>query len=973
VSERRLALLFAVSTYDHEDQFHPLAAPQGDAKALAGVLGDQSLGMFEVEVVCDPTQQQAMARLDELLSECRSGDFVLVHFACHGVKADGGKLYLAARDTKRQRLESTGIAAARLVSMMRSSYARKIVLFLDCCYSGAIGADAVPRGRDDADLDQLLTADGLKDSRGLAMITASSSTEQAYEVPGPLPGSTTSLFTQALVEGIRTGNADKDQDGMVTLDELYEYVRDQVREARRDQSPEVSLYNVQGNFVIAMNPRRRRRPTIEVIWDLLMKVLEQGSDTAAQAGEAAGPHSRLSGRAAAAPDGDAVPITSGTSHPGMVRQRLPGPPARPVLSLMPFLRDAVRIVSTAEGNPLGRIGLMAVAIVMAAQWGEYEQAQDWLQVTTWLPGVISDPVQRAAAQAMHAWALGECGDRMAAGGLARRARDTISRIAPTDERAAQALVRVLVEWVSCRQGSAEGVMRLPGAMAGIADQLPGPLAKSAYLAGLAWTWYLTGSVEQREIARLVDGEAEGEHATTSTASGVLSLLLTAWVAGQVAEDEKARELLTEIEQQARGVRHPDIRCTLLSIAAVAAAQAGDVALTGRLRRAATSVRAAGGLMGRGLTLAARVRDTTSKGKHAAAKERKEGRWEFRHTWTLSISHESDDGNRDNNKDEELSLNDLGIMLSVFLGMRAVRVLALLAQAWAISAEGDPVPAALLIDRAARLIRTIKHDGSRLLMIGIAACAAHAVGDSQHASRLVTELLSESDKVAARSRQSTVESGESAAESGDPVAEAWRKVLSQAYLLPAAWFRARRDGPAMASVAAATVTAVVNLVSEHPRRDNDVEYALALCTGVAWAIIWTGSREQAIELLEVIETAPPPGEDDLAANITQYAAMAWVAAQATDQERALRLAAWLGVLATKADGEVGTAEDGDLVWRGAGLIAAAWVAYAGERRPYQEVVRLLSAILPPGWVSGPLVPLRDSWIALFRRIALGSSG
>jgi hypothetical protein len=65
-----------------------------------------------------------------------------------------------------------------------------------------------------------------------------------------------SVFTSALVKGLETGDADRDQDGLVALDELYDYIYDKVRTATPHQTPGKWTFGVQGELVIA----RRSRP-----------------------------------------------------------------------------------------------------------------------------------------------------------------------------------------------------------------------------------------------------------------------------------------------------------------------------------------------------------------------------------------------------------------------------------------------------------------------------------------------------------------------------------------------------------------------------------------------------------------------------------------------------------------------------------------------------------------------------------------
>jgi hypothetical protein len=97
--------------------------------------------------------------------------------------------------------------------------------------------------------------------RGRAVLTASGAVEYAFE-GGELTESgdpTPSVFTTAMVRGLTTGQADRDQDGYVDLDELYDYVYDAVRDVTPHQTPGKWTFGVQGDLVIA----RRNTPVTE--------------------------------------------------------------------------------------------------------------------------------------------------------------------------------------------------------------------------------------------------------------------------------------------------------------------------------------------------------------------------------------------------------------------------------------------------------------------------------------------------------------------------------------------------------------------------------------------------------------------------------------------------------------------------------------------------------------------------------------
>jgi hypoxanthine phosphoribosyltransferase len=93
----------------------------------------------------------------------------------------------------------------------------------------------------------------MTDGRGSVVITASSALEYALESTGhasPLKDATPSVFTEALVAGLATGEADRDGDGRIDIDELYHYVFDEIRKQTRSQTPQLKK-DVQGQIYIA--------------------------------------------------------------------------------------------------------------------------------------------------------------------------------------------------------------------------------------------------------------------------------------------------------------------------------------------------------------------------------------------------------------------------------------------------------------------------------------------------------------------------------------------------------------------------------------------------------------------------------------------------------------------------------------------------------------------------------------------------
>ncbi|MEU9171297.1 caspase family protein [Streptomyces sp. NPDC048420] len=267
---RRHALLVATSTYE-DPGLRALRAPMRDATELAGVLGDPAIGAFTVEVLVDPGAHELRRGVEDFFADCTVTDTLLLHFACHGLKDEGGKLFLAAADTVRGRLESTAVPAEYVSRLMMRSRAGRAAVLLDCCYAGAFERGLFSRADSEVHVVDSFTAlERVGGERGRAVLTASSAVEYAFEgtrmVVSPAAGSTMgagpSLFTGALIEGLRTGDADLGGDGVVGLAELAEYVGGRVRAATSNQNPQLWMFGAYGDLTIARTARRRDSGTL---------------------------------------------------------------------------------------------------------------------------------------------------------------------------------------------------------------------------------------------------------------------------------------------------------------------------------------------------------------------------------------------------------------------------------------------------------------------------------------------------------------------------------------------------------------------------------------------------------------------------------------------------------------------------------------------------------------------------------------
>jgi hypothetical protein len=247
VSGRRRAILVGNAAYPADDNLPDLACPLNDVDGLAAVLADPGLGGFEpVATLRDATSAEARRRLVAFLKDAGPEDTVLFYYSGHGKLDRSFALHLCTSDSEVDLLEATGISMRFVHDLLKKCRAQKSVVMLDCCYSGA-AAGMKARGNVDEQLKFAVQG------TGTYLLTASNGIETAQEKEGGRYG----IFTRHVIEGLRSGEADHDGRGYVTMDDLYDYVVRAVR-AEGPQRPNREV-DGHGDIVIARSGKDSRK------------------------------------------------------------------------------------------------------------------------------------------------------------------------------------------------------------------------------------------------------------------------------------------------------------------------------------------------------------------------------------------------------------------------------------------------------------------------------------------------------------------------------------------------------------------------------------------------------------------------------------------------------------------------------------------------------------------------------------------
>jgi len=139
---------------------------------------------------------------------------------------------------------------------MDRSRSKRQVLILDCCHSGSFAQGSKAMTGESVGTKSAFEGTGY----GRVVLTATDATQYAWEGDQVIGDAQNSVFTLYLLQGLRTGEADSDGDGKITLDELYDYVYDKVVSVTPMQTPGKWSYRQQGELVIATNPRPVLKP-----------------------------------------------------------------------------------------------------------------------------------------------------------------------------------------------------------------------------------------------------------------------------------------------------------------------------------------------------------------------------------------------------------------------------------------------------------------------------------------------------------------------------------------------------------------------------------------------------------------------------------------------------------------------------------------------------------------------------------------
>ena len=238
--------VLAIGVSKYKDTGLSLSAPSKDALEIANIfkyIADEQYGNIITTVLTDTnaTKMNIIANLESIVDNSNERDAVILFLAGHGF-VENGKYNFLPFEANLIDIENSCVNISIFNDFIKELPANKVAMFLDTCQSGSavksLGTVAMSRS-----IEEKREIANLAHSRGIAIFSASSATQAAYEIADIGNG----IFTFSILEAINNKQDQININGKITLGKLLSEVNDITRETaynylKIDQSPSMYLF-----------------------------------------------------------------------------------------------------------------------------------------------------------------------------------------------------------------------------------------------------------------------------------------------------------------------------------------------------------------------------------------------------------------------------------------------------------------------------------------------------------------------------------------------------------------------------------------------------------------------------------------------------------------------------------------------------------------------------------------------------------
>jgi tetratricopeptide (TPR) repeat protein len=250
---KTLALVVGVSRYQRLPQSLWLQYAHADATVFGqhllsprgGGLPAENLALLINEKATTAAIRNAFETF--LKGRATKKDTVVLFLAAHGTAEAGRGAYILTYDSDPQDLAATALPMADVQKLIQQELANvgRVLAFVDVCRAGTIGA--IRSASVNLAVDKLGVAEG-----EIFGLMASRPREFSFE--GPEFGGGHGAFSYYLLKALN-GEADKDHNGVVDVNEVIKYVGDNVAQGTRDRQHPREFGNYEDTLALSDNTK----------------------------------------------------------------------------------------------------------------------------------------------------------------------------------------------------------------------------------------------------------------------------------------------------------------------------------------------------------------------------------------------------------------------------------------------------------------------------------------------------------------------------------------------------------------------------------------------------------------------------------------------------------------------------------------------------------------------------------------------
>ena len=271
----RYAVLIGISQYGNPNI--NLAFAAADAESMHKLLLDPEVGGYKPDNVRlllndQATRKNIMSALGSWLTgRVKEQDSVIIFYSGHGALGLNTDAYWVTYDADVEDLYASALGNKEISELIAALPATRKLTLIDSCFSEATARK----------FRAVVPGDVFKDfeGRGAVTITASTGQEKSVELNGH------GAFTYHLLDALQ-GKADANANGVVELDEVWNYLSDRVQKTAAEggnrQRPVLLADRLEHGFPLTINPGRSGGATLAE----LKKLYADGSISVDEIGEA---------------------------------------------------------------------------------------------------------------------------------------------------------------------------------------------------------------------------------------------------------------------------------------------------------------------------------------------------------------------------------------------------------------------------------------------------------------------------------------------------------------------------------------------------------------------------------------------------------------------------------------------------------------------------------------------------------------